>query len=144
MPCWRETALSRTCSRAARGVKPMMARDALNLMRKPWRVRDGPQERARLLMSEMNWLMCVPIARCCNRRRLAASFAVGRGRRRRQLWQGGRSRALVATLALEEARKEIIGVSLRKSPIFLRLPQENFNCRQAACGYWPRFPSTGG
>ena len=108
------------------GVKPMIARDALNLMAEAIaRPRTAPEE-AVLVISEMNWSTArahLPLLQSPTFSRLVRADEAAAADNRGKV----DIRALVATLSLEEARKEIIGVIVEEIAHILRLPQENSN-----------------
>ncbi len=108
------------------GVKPMIARDALNLMAEAIaRPRTAPEE-AVLVISEMNWSTArahLPLLQSPTFSRLVRADEAAAADNRGKV----DIRALVATLPLEEARKEIIGVIVEEIAHILRLPQENLN-----------------
>ena len=108
------------------GVKPMIARDALNLMAEALASPGTAPDEAVLVISEMNWSIArahLPLLQSPTFSRLVrADEAAAAGNRGKV-----DIRALVATLPLEEARKEIIGVIVEEIAHILRLPQENLN-----------------
>jgi acyl carrier protein len=108
------------------GVKPMIARDALNLMAQALAEPGMAPEEAVVVIGEMNWSTArahLPLLQSPTFSRLvhAAEAAAADDRGKVDI------RALVATLPLEEARKEIIGVIVEEIAHILRLPQENLN-----------------
>jgi phthiocerol/phenolphthiocerol synthesis type-I polyketide synthase C len=108
------------------GVKPMLARDALNLMAE---VLAGPctaPEEAVVVISEMNWSTArahLPVLQSPTFSGLVRADELAAPENRGKV----DIRALVATLPLEEVRKEIIGVIVEEIAHILRLPQENLN-----------------
>jgi len=108
------------------GVKPMIARDALNLMAEALADPGSTPEEAVLVISEMNWSTArahLPLLQSPTFSRLVRADEAAAGDNRGKV----DIRALVATLPLEEARKEIIGVIVEEIAHILRLPQENLN-----------------
>jgi phthiocerol/phenolphthiocerol synthesis type-I polyketide synthase C len=108
------------------GVKPMIAGDALNLMAEALAEPGFAPEEAVVVISEMNWSTArahLPLLQSPTFSRLihAGEAAAADNRGKVDI------RALVATLPLEQARKEIIGVIVEEIAHILRLPQENLN-----------------
>jgi acyl transferase domain-containing protein/NADPH:quinone reductase-like Zn-dependent oxidoreductase/NAD(P)-dependent dehydrogenase (short-subunit alcohol dehydrogenase family)/acyl carrier protein len=108
------------------GVKPMLARDALNLMGEALAHPSTAPEEAVLVIGEMNWPAArahLPLLQAPAFSRLVRADEAASADTRGKV----DIRALVATLPLEEARKEIIGVIVEEIAHILRLPQENLN-----------------
>jgi NADPH:quinone reductase-like Zn-dependent oxidoreductase/acyl carrier protein len=108
------------------GVNPMIARDALNLMAEALAEPGMAPEEAVVVISEMNWSTAVahlPLLQSPTFSRLVRTDEAAAADNRGKV----DIRALVATLPLEEARKEIIGVIVEEIARILRLPQENLN-----------------
>ena len=108
------------------GVKPMIARDALNLMAEALAdARTAPEE-AVVVISEMNWSTArahMPLLQSPTFSGLVRADEAAAAENRGKV----DIRALVATLPFEEVRKEIIGVIVEEIAHILRLPQENLN-----------------
>ncbi|MGH6823763.1 MAG: KR domain-containing protein, partial [Methylocella sp.] len=108
------------------GVKPMLARDALNFMAEAMAGPCTAPEEAVLVISEMNWSTArahLPLLQSPTFSRLVRADEAAAADNRGKV----DIRSLVATLPLEEARKEIIGVIVEEIAHILRLPQENLN-----------------
>jgi phthiocerol/phenolphthiocerol synthesis type-I polyketide synthase C len=108
------------------GVKPMVARDALNLMGEALVDPHTDPEEAVVVISEMNWSTArahLPLLQSPTFSGLVRADEAAAAENRGKV----DIRALVATLPLEEARKEIIGVIVEEIAHILRLPQENLN-----------------
>ncbi|MGH6840840.1 MAG: KR domain-containing protein, partial [Methylocella sp.] len=108
------------------GVKPMIASDALNFMAEALANPGTALDEAVLVISEMNWstarahlalLQSPTFSRLVRADETAAADNRGKVD----------IRALVATLPLEEARTQVIGVIVEEIAHILRLPQENLN-----------------
>ncbi|MGQ0445059.1 MAG: beta-ketoacyl reductase, partial [Beijerinckiaceae bacterium] len=108
------------------GVKPMIAGDALNFMGEALANPGMALDEAVLVISEMNWSTArahLPLLQSPTFSRLVRADETAATDNRGKV----DIRALVATLPLEEARKQVIGVIVEEIAHILRLPQENLN-----------------
>ncbi|HWX14837.1 MAG TPA: SDR family NAD(P)-dependent oxidoreductase [Methylocella sp.] len=105
------------------GVKTMAARDALNLMAEALANPSLEPSEAVLVISEMNWSTArahLPLLQSPTFSGLARTNEAAAAENRAKL----DIRALAATVSLEEARKQIVGVIVEEIAHILRLPQE--------------------